>query len=262
MQDRYFDIGVNLTHESFENDYKNVIENAFENSVDRICLTGTSIEDSEKCIEITKKFHGNLISTVGIHPHYADNFDKSSKIVLKKLALNENVKAIGETGLDFNRNFSSKEKQIESFHTHIEIANDLDMPMFLHQRDAHKVFIECINDVKIKSKAVVHCFTGNISELYEYLNMDLFIGITGWLCDPMRGKDLEKAIVEIPLNKLMIETDSPYLLPKNLKVKGRRNEPKFLPEIFNKIVSLRSETSEELQNQIYLNSLNFFNLNG
>ena len=171
MQDRYFDIGVNLTHESFENDYKNVIENAFKNSVDRICLTGTSIEDSEKCIEITKKFHGNLISTVGIHPHYADNFDKSSKIVLKKLALSENVKAIGETGLDFNRNFSSKEKQIESFHAHIEIANDLDMPMFLHQRDAHKVFIECINEVKIKPKAVVHCFTGNISELEEYLNM-------------------------------------------------------------------------------------------
>ena len=91
--------------------------------------------------------------------------------------------------------------------------------------------------------------------------MDLFIGITGWLCDPVRGKDLERAIVEIPLNKLMIETDSPYLLPKNLKVKGRRNEPKFLPEIFNKVVSLRSETSEEIQHQIYLNSLNFFNLN-
>ena len=261
MQDRYFDIGVNLTHESFENDYKNVIENAFENSVDRICLTGTSIEDSEKCIEITEKFHGSLISTVGVHPHYADNFDKSSKMVLKKLALSENVKAIGETGLDFKRNFSLKEKQIESFHAHIEIANDLDMPMFLHQRDAHKVFIECINEIKIKPKAVVHCFTGNISELEEYLNMDLYIGITGWLCDPVRGKDLRRAIVEIPLNRLMIETDSPYLLPKNLKVKGRRNEPKFLPEIFNKVDSLRSEDSEEIKHQIYLNSLNFFNLN-
>ena len=260
MQERFFDIGVNLTHESFNNDYKNVIENAFKNSVDRICLTGTSIEDSEKCIEITKEFHRNLISTVGIHPHYADNFDESSKPMLKKLASSENVKAIGETGLDFNRNFSSKEKQIESFHTHIEIANDLNMPMFLHQRDAHKLFLECINNVKIKSKAVVHCFTGNENHLSDYLDLGAYIGVTGWICDYNRNQELLRSIKKIPLNKLMVETDCPYLLPKNLanKPKNRINLPQYLPHIVREISKLRNEDMIEIANNAYQNSINFF----
>ena len=113
---------------------------------------------------------------------------------------------------------------------------------------------------RIKGKAIVHCFTGSINELYDYLDNNLFIGITGWVCDPKRGKNLESIIPEIPINKLLIETDSPYLLPKSLKVKNRRNEPSFLPVIFDKIANLRKEPREELKHQIYENSVNFFNL--
>ena len=191
MQGNYFDIGVNLTHESFNSDYRVVINDAILKNIKKICLTGTSIEDSKKCIEI---------------------------------------------------------------------ANDSNLPLFLHQRDAHDTFMECILKEKIKGKAIVHCFTGSINELYDYLDNNLFIGITGWVCDPKRGKNLESIIPEIPINKLLIETDSPYLLPKSLKVKNRRNEPSFLPVIFDKIANLRKESREELKHQIYENSVNFFNL--
>ena len=261
MQGNFFDIGVNLTHESFNLDYKEVLEKAFSNNIKRICLTGTSILDSKRCLEIAEEFKKNLITTIGIHPHYADSYDESAKFKILELAESPFVKAIGETGLDFNRNLSLKENQIISFVNHIQIANNLDLPLFLHQRDAHQDFMHCITKEVIPSKGVVHCFTGSISELYDYLDQGLYIGITGWLCDPKRGKDLEKTIPKIPIEKLMIETDSPYLLPKNIKTKNRRNEPYFLPEIFNKIYDLRSESKEVLQYQIYENSVNFFNLN-
>ena len=261
MHDNFFDIGINLTHESFEFDYKNVLEKAFANNINKICLTGTSILDSERCLEIAKEFEKNLITTVGIHPHNADSFDESTKFKIFELAKSSLVRAIGETGLDFNRNFSSKKNQIKSFIDHIRIANKVNLPLFLHQRDAHKDFINCVSNEEILTKGVVHCFTGSVSELYDYLDHDLYIGITGWLCDPKRGKDLEQVIPKIPLEKLMIETDSPYLLPKNIKVKNRRNEPYLLPVIFNKICSLRKESNEVIQNQIYENSMNFFNLN-
>ena len=260
MQGNYFDIGVNLTHESFNSDYRVVINDAILKNIKKICLTGTSIEDSKKCIEIANEFKKNLICTVGIHPHNASYFDKSSNNKILELIKSPLVKAIGEAGLDFNRNFSSKEDQVNCFINQIKIANDSNLPLFLHQRDAHDTFMECILKEKIKGKAIVHCFTGSINELYDYLDNNLFIGITGWVCDPKRGKNLESIIPEIPITKLLIETDSPYLLPKSLKVKNRRNEPGFLPVIFDKIAHLRKEPREELKHQIYENSVNFFNL--
>ena len=260
MHGNFFDIGINLTHESFDLDYKNVLKKAFNNNIKKICLTGTSILDSERCLKIAKEFKENLITTVGIHPHYANGFDESAKLKILELAKSPLVKAIGETGLDFNRNFSSKKNQIDSFVDHIQIAKKVKLPLFLHQRDAHEDFMNCIIKNEISSKGVVHCFTGSISELYDYLDQDLYIGITGWLCDPKRGKNLEQVIPKIPLEKLMIETDSPYLIPKNIKAKNRRNEPYFLPEIFSKICNLRNESKEVLQAQIYENSMNFFNL--
>ena len=170
------------------------------------------------------------------------------------------MKAIGETGLDFNRNYSKKENQINSFIEHIKIANELNLPMFLHQRDSHKEFMTCLKDIYPETNCVVHCFTGSEEELDAYLSLDFYIGITGWICDEKRGSHLKEFISKIPLDKLLIETDSPYLLPKNIKIKGRRNKPLFLKEVFSKISSIRNEPVNDLSKAIYQNSLKFFNL--
>ncbi|MFL2754420.1 MAG: TatD family hydrolase [Gammaproteobacteria bacterium] len=260
MQSKLFDIGANLTHESFSSDLNTIINESISNNIEKISVTGCNVEDSLKALSIAEMYPNNLISTCGIHPHYADSFNDSSEIKIKEIALNSLVKAIGETGLDFNRNYSKKENQINSFLKHIKIANELNLPMFLHQRDSHKEFMTCLKDIYPETNCVVHCFTGSEEELDDYLSLDFYIGITGWICDEKRGSHLKEFISKIPLDKLLIETDSPYLLPKNIKIKGRRNKPLFLKEVFSKISSIRNEPVNDLSKAIYQNSLKFFNL--
>jgi|TARA_B100001094_G_scaffold146209_2_gene141553 TatD DNase family protein len=260
MQSKLFDIGANLTHESFSSDLSTIINESISNNIEKISVTGCNVEDSLKALSIAEMYPNNLISTCGIHPHYADSFNDSSEIEIKEIASNSLVKAIGETGLDFNRNYSKKENQINSFIEHIKIANELNLPMFLHQRDSHKEFMTCLKDIYPETNCVVHCFTGSEEELDAYLSLDFYIGITGWICDEKRGSHLKEFISKIPLDKLLIETDSPYLLPKNIKIKGRRNKPLFLKEVFSKISSIRNEPVNDLSKAIYQNSLKFFNL--
>ena len=168
--------------------------------------------------------------------------------------------AIGETGLDFNRNFSKKNNQIECFISQLELAKELRLPLFLHQRDSHKEFINCIEKVTPDVNAVVHCFTEDKKEFYQYLDKGFWIGFTGWICDPIRGKHMQDLLSEMPLDRIMIETDSPYLLPKNLKVKGRRNEPKFIVEVAKKISELQKKDLNVVTKILFSNSLRFFNL--
>ena len=260
MPFKLFDIGANLTHKSFENDFEEVIKRSLLNGVNNICITGCDLTDSRRALSLAKKFPNNLISTCGIHPHYADSFSEKSEKEIQEICNDSLVKAIGETGLDFNRNYSDKKNQIKSFLAHIKLANSLNLPMFLHQRDAHEDFIDCLNKETPRTKCVVHCFTGEKKELFNYLDRDFYIGLTGWICDPKRGSHLEELIPLIPLNRLLIETDSPYLLPKNLKVKGRRNEPAFLNEILKKVMSERKESEKKITEMLSKNSLSFFNL--
>lgn len=260
MPFKLFDIGANLTHKSFKNDFDEVVKRSLSKGVRNICITGCDLPDSQKALDLAKKFPDNLVSTCGIHPHYANSFNENSKKEIQEICKNSLVKAIGETGLDFNRNYSDKKNQIKSFLAHIKLANSLNLPMFLHQRDAHKEFMNCLNTETPKINCVVHCFTGNKKELFEYLDKDFYIGLTGWVCDPKRGAHLEELIPLIPLNRLLIETDSPYLLPKNLKVKGRRNEPSFLTEILKKIIKERSESENEIIEMLSKNSFCFFNI--
>ncbi len=260
MPFKLFDIGANLTHKSFENDFEEVIKRSLLSGVSNICITGCDLTDSRRALSLAKKFPKNLISTCGIHPHYADSFNEKSEKEIQDICNNSLVKAIGETGLDFNRNYSDKKNQTKSFLAHIKLANSLNLPMFLHQRDAHEDFIDCLNKETPRTKCVVHCFTGEKKELFNYLDRDFYIGLTGWICDPKRGSHLEELIPLIPLNRLLIETDSPYLLPKNLKVKGRRNEPAFLDEILKKIMSERKESEKKITKMLLKNSLSFFNL--
>ena len=188
-----------------------------------------------------------------------DFFDESPSI-LDKLVIEHNPNAIGETGLDFFRNISSYDNQVYAFEEQIKIAIKHNKPLFLHQRDSHRDFINMLNKYKnYLPKCVVHCFTGSRDELNEYLNSGFYIGLTGWICDERRNQVLRETIKDIPLERLMIETDCPYLIPRNIKVKGNRNEPSFLPHIASEIASLMHVDEKVLIKQTYENAINFFN---
>ena len=262
IQEQFFDIGANLTHKSFDKDLESILNEAHEQGVKRLSITGSCLEDSIVASEIAEKYKSTCISTAGIHPHNAKEYSPELFTEIKSLLKKDVVKSIGETGLDFNRNFSSPEDQQLSFEAHLELSIEMNIPLFLHERDAHKKFIEITSSyIDHMPKSVVHCFTGNKGALLKYIEMGFYIGITGWLCDERRGKHLEELISLIPLDRLMIETDSPYLLPRDMGIdNSARNEPRYLGHIAKKVASLRPESEELLFSAMYMNSLDFFNL--
>ena len=251
-----FDIGANLTSSHFSKDLDVVLNDSLTAGVEKICITSSNLDDVKNAKKISEKYK-NLYYSVGFHPHNAKDF-KIEFLKDMSVYLNDpNAICLGEMGLDFNRNFSSKEEQILCFESQLSLANSISKPLFLHQRDAHEEFLSVLDNHKFNQKLIVHCFTGNLSELEEYLKRDFYIGITGWVCDLKRGKELRKCINQIPEDKLLIETDSPYLSPRK---KIRRNEPKFLIDVAEEVATLRNETKESIINSSYENSLNFFNL--
>jgi len=237
-------------------------------------VTGTSIEGSFEAYKLTQQYPGLLYSTAGIHPHDAKSFTKESIRQLSELLKHSNVLALGECGLDFNRNFSTPAEQLSCFEAQLELAVELKIPVFLHQRDAQEDFIRLIK--KYRSglvDAVAHCFTGGQSELEGCLEQELHIGITGWLCDERRGKELQNCVAVIPDDKLMVETDAPYLFPRDLKLpkdespegikkkrSSRRNEPQFLPHIVKTLSQLINRDEQELARLTTVNARRFFRL--
>lgn len=268
------DIGVNLTSSQFKNDLPRVLNDALTAGVDTMIVTGTSIAQSRAAFQLTQQYPEVLYSTAGIHPHDAKTFSHNSLEQLNSLLMNTHVVAVGECGLDFNRNFSTPEQQLSCFEQQLELAVELKMPVFLHQRDAQTDFLRLIK--KYRSglvDAVAHCFTGGQAELETYLEEDLYIGITGWLCDERRGKELQNCVALIPEHRLMLETDAPYLFPRDLKLavddsadtkkkkKGRtRNEPQYLPHILKSLALFMEKDELELSNLTIENSQRFFRL--
>lgn len=232
------DICFNFTHKSFRKDEAAVLERALAAGVTTLMITGSSEEDSNKAIELAERYAAHLFATVGVHPHYANRWKPDTRARLRSLSQHPKVKAIGETGLDYNRNCSSRAEQRHAFAQQIELACELGKPLFLHLRDAHDDFVNVLAGYRADlTDVVVHCFTGTADELDILLSMDLNIGITGWICDERRGSHLRELLPRIPLDRLMIETDAPYLLPRDLRPQpvGRRNEPAFLPHILTAV---------------------------
>jgi len=227
------DIGVNLAHRSFHNDRKEVIARAISAGVRTMIITGTSLATSEAALRIARESPNHLFATAGVHPHDSRNCTDETVAGLRRLAASGEVVAIGECGLDFNRDFSPRPLQEKWFEAQIALAEELQMPLFLHERDAHVRFCEILKRSRNSVPAVIHCFTGTREELSAYLEMGLHIGITGWICDERRGLHLRELVKEIPLDRLMIETDAPFLTPRNMpmKPKDSRNEPAFLPHV-------------------------------
>ncbi len=256
------DIGANLTHESFQDDLSDVLTRARERGVAELIVTGASIEESAAARDISAQQWG-LYSTAGLHPHLATRWGDASEQALRDLATAPTVVALGETGLDFNRDFSPRAAQEDVFQRQLELAVELQMPVFMHERDAHDRFAAILSRYRDHlTSAVVHCFTGTAAQLDAYLEMDVHIGITGWICDERRGTHLRDAVRKIPLDRLMIETDSPYLLPRDLKPKPkhRRNEPMHLLHIAGVIADCMQISVQELAAATSDNARRFFNL--
>jgi len=255
------DIGVNLTNKNLLGDLEAVMQRAGDVGVRQMVVTGTSIEASREAIALCRSYPDRLVATCGIHPHHAKQWDQHSFEQIKAMASQDCVRAIGETGLDFNRNFSSPEAQEMAFRQQLELAATLKMPLFCHQRDAHRRFVEILRDYREAiGRLVVHCFTDNREALMDYLELDCYIGITGWICDERRGLELQQLVKSIPRERLLLETDAPYLLPRDLDPKppSRVNEPSYLPHILKTVARHRTESVQQLGRQVLDNSRYFF----
>lgn len=244
------DIGINLTHDSYDSDRDAVMARAAAAGVVQMVVTGASGDGSRKAAALARQHPGRLFSTAGVHPHHATELTDTLAQELEGLAREPEVVAVGECGLDYFRDFSPRDVQRAAFARQLEIAAHVGKPVFLHQRDAHADFVAILREhaAALSAGAVAHCFTGQAHELMDYLEMGLAIGITGWISDERRGHHLLPLMREIPAGKLMIETDGPYLLPRDLNPKpsSRRNEPAFLPHIAATVARARGESVEAL----------------
>lgn len=230
------DIGVNLGHRQFGSDRDAVIQRALAAGVRRMVVTGTSVEATRAAVALSRGRPGTLFATAGIHPHDASRAAPEALEALAELARSPEVRAMGECGLDFDRDFSPRPAQEAAFEAQLELAVALKLPVFLHERAAHDRFLAILARRRPNlSRAVVHCFTGGARELDAYLAHDLHVGITGWICDDRRGAGLRPLIARIPADRLMIETDAPFLAPPRAKSGGRRNEPAFLVHVLDAV---------------------------
>ena len=241
------DIGANLTHESFDRDRDAVLARAREAGVAQMVVTGASREHSPLALQLARAHPGVLFATAGVHPHHATEYTDECDAEMRALHAHPEVVAVGECGLDYFRDFSPRPAQRKAFERQLQIGVDTGKPLFLHQRDAHADFMAVMKGFDgALGPAVVHCFTGTREEMFDYLDRDWHIGITGWLCDERRGAHLRELVKNIPANRLMVETDAPYLLPRTVKPQPshRRNEPMYLAHIVAELARDRGEEVE------------------
>lgn len=266
------DICVNLTNGQFRGCEQEIMKRAQDAGVTRLVLTGTDLLSSRALLESNDG--ESIVSTAGIHPHDIGQADTDWADALDELLADPGIRAVGETGLDFNRNYSPVDQQMSGFRQQIRLAQQHALPLFVHDRDTEGVVLDTLHDAGDLPPVVVHCFTGTRQELERYLDAGFFIGITGWVADERRGAALRSLVPLIPLDRLMIETDAPFLRPHNApadalldhadkhggKVNKRRNEPALLPYVLGAIAELRPEPATEIAAATHENAGKFFGL--
>jgi TatD DNase family protein len=263
LSHEFIDIGSNLGHASFAGDLEQVIGRAIDAGVTRQVVTGADLSGSRAAAAIAAAHPQGLWSTAGVHPHHAAGFGPKLREELLQLLAEPRIVAVGECGLDYFRDFSPRAAQRAAFIAQLEIAAAVAKPVFLHQRDAHQDFAAIVAEFRLGLVGgVAHCFTGGLRELEDYLGLGLSIGITGWICDERRGLGLREAVPRIPAERLMIETDAPYLLPRDLvpRPASRRNEPAYLPHIARTVAQVRGEPLESVAAVTTGNAVRFFGL--
>jgi TatD DNase family protein len=259
------DIGVNLTHKSFREDREAVIERARAAGVVQMIVTGTRLEESFRAYDLARAHPAVLFSTAGVHPHNARECTPGTLAELRGLALRPGVVAIGECGLDYDRNFSPPDVQRRWFAAQVALALELGRPLFLHERAAHDDFLAILEEhCSAGVRGVVHCFTSGPAALEAYLALGFHIGITGWICDERRGRQLVDLVPRIPADRLLVETDAPFLTPRDLHPPSPRgrNEPSLLPHVARRIAVARGVSLEELARQTTAAATALFGLTG
>jgi TatD DNase family protein len=257
------DIGANLTHDSFDADRDAVLARAAAAGVARIIVTGTSVTTSVQAAELCAARPTSLFATAGVHPHHAADFDGHAAEALRTMLRGPAFVAVGECGLDFFRDYSPRHAQRRAFEAQLALAAETRKPVFLHQRDAHDEFVALLRPMRPRLVGgVAHCFTGGPAELEAYLDLDLHVGVTGWVCDERRGTALRAAVPRLPLDRLLLETDAPYLLPRDLvpKPQSRRNEPLYLTHVVERVAALMGLAVEEVAAAATANAERLFGL--
>lgn len=262
------DIGVNLTHRQFAKDRTSVIERARAAGVVQQVVTGTSVVASNAAVLLARDHAGELWATAGIHPHNASEYDERALASLRALLAERGpaherlVVAVGECGLDYDRDFSPREAQRRCFAAQLALAAECQKPVFLHERAAHADFRSILAEHRSSLVgAVVHCFTGTPVELESYLELGCHVGITGYLLDDRRAGELVQAVRRLPLERLMLETDAPFLLPPSAKKShGRRNEPALLPMVLDGVARVTGHDRGAVARATTENAQQFFGL--
>ena len=258
---RYIDIGLNLFSDQFRGHEIEIVENARAKDVTFI-ITGSSLKSSRLAAEFCETHPDKNISfTAGIHPHDAKNCEKDTLNNIRSIlaAHRGHAAAVGECGLDYDRMFSPADVQRKVFEEHIALAEELNFPLFLHERSAAEDFAKILSGhPDAAKKAVVHCFTGNRATVEKYLELGCMIGVTGWVCDDRRNAELLDALEVIPVDRLMAETDGPYLLPRGIKGLKNPNVPENIVYVVGKIAEVKELDEEKLRKQILDNPVRFF----
>ncbi len=257
------DIGANLGHESFAHDFDAVLARARAAGIVSMVVTGASREGSRDALALARAHPGFLVATAGVHPHHAVEYTDEADAELRALHREPEIVAVGECGLDYHRDFSPRPAQRRAFERQLQLAADIGKPLFLHQRDAQEDFLAILKGFDGRlGPAVVHCFTGTRAEMHACLDAGYYIGITGWLCDERRGQHLREIVRDIPADRLLIETDAPYLLPRTVKPapSHRRNEPMYLRHIVEELARDRGEAPELTAALTTANARRFFRL--
>lgn len=259
------DIGINLTHSGFDADRAAVIAAAEAAGVTGLLVTGVDAESSRAALTLARTRPGRMWSTAGVHPHHAADWDDAAREAIARLLTQPEVVAVGECGLDLHRNLAPPAAQERAFHAQLELAAETRKPAFLHQREAHARFLAILREHAI-NHGVAHCFTEGPEIAAAYLAHGLHLGITGWLCDERRGDALREAVRTAPRERLLIETDAPYLIPRDLPPEARggkrvhRNEPRWLAHIAATLAALRDEDPRDVAAYTTANAVRLFGL--
>lgn len=255
---RWFDCGVNLFSPQFAGQEVAIIEAARAAGVQRCLLISSDLPESQKNTDFCQQ-HSGCFSTAGVHPHQAAFVAKDWLAQLQQQLLAPAVVAIGECGLDFNRDFSPRIQQQQVFEAQLALSQQAKLPVYLHERDAFATQLAMLK-AQPPIAGIAHCFTGDSHQLKAYLDLGLYIGITGWLCDERRGQDLQQALAYIPADRLILETDAPYLTPRTIRPRPRCNSPALLAAIGSEVARLTGASVPQIAEQSYQNSCRLLQL--
>ena len=251
-----FDTHVHLNLDDFREDQKEVMARAHHAGVGLFLNVGIDFERSKAAVEFAEK-HEGVYATVGLHPHDAQKFTEEGFEELKALVKHHKVKAIGEIGLDYFRNLSPREIQQKVFLRFVELACEMNLPVVIHSREAYSDIYAILKKVSAKHHGLMHCFAGNQKDLEEALDLGLYISFAGPVTYK-KNHELRELVRQVPDNRLLVETDAPYLPPEPFR--GKRNEPAWIVETLKKMAEVRNINFDQICEETTNNAKHLFRI--